>query len=46
MGMGRICERKGNRAEALHAYRQLMAMRDLDPAVRKEVKAKLARLEE
>ena len=46
MGIGRISERKGNRTEALHAYRQLMAMRDLDPAVRKEVKAKLARLEE
>lgn len=45
-GMGRVYERKGNRYEAASAYRQIVAMRDASPALRREVKERLARLEE
>jgi Flp pilus assembly protein TadD len=45
-GLGRVYERKGNKAEAIRVYRQLMALPNINPAIKKETKRKLARLEE
>ncbi len=45
-GMGRIYELKGNRSDAARTYRQILAMPNASPALKKEVKGKLARLEE
>ena len=45
-GMGRTHERKGNRSEAIRAYRQIMALPNAGSALKKDVKGKLARLEE
>ncbi|MEI6209342.1 MAG: tetratricopeptide repeat protein [Desulfuromonadales bacterium] len=45
-GVGRVYERKGNRSEAIRAYRQIMALPNATPALKKDVKGRLARLEE
>ena len=45
MGLGRICERKGDRAGAAGDYRRIMALRDVSPAIKKEARDNLARLE-
>ena len=45
-GMGRVYERKGNRSEAVRAYRQIIALPNANPALKKEVKGQLVRLEE
>ena len=46
MGLGRISERNGNRAEAVNSYRQVLAIRDVSPALKKEAKQSLVRLED
>ncbi|MBI2353980.1 MAG: tetratricopeptide repeat protein [Deltaproteobacteria bacterium] len=45
-GMGRVYEHKGNRYEALSVYRRIVAMPDVSPTLKREVKERLARLEE
>jgi Flp pilus assembly protein TadD len=45
-GMGRVYERKGNKGEAIRIYRQIMALSNASPAMKKEAKGKIARLEE
>lgn len=45
-GVGRIYELKGNKVEAVRTYRQILTMPNASPAVRKEVKKMLARVEE
>lgn len=45
-GMGRVYERKGNRVEAIRAYRQIMALPNANPALKKEIRGKIVRLEE
>lgn len=45
-GMARIYERKGKKAEALRSYRQILAQPNASPALKQEVKGRLARLEE
>ena len=45
-GMGRVYERKGNRSEAVRAYRQIIATPNANPALKKEIKGQLVRLEE
>ena len=45
-GLGRVYERKGNRSEAVRAYRQIIALPNANPALKKEVKGQLVRLEE
>lgn len=45
-GLGRIYEHKGNKGEAVRAYRQILRTAGASPALRKEVKVRLERLEE
>ena len=45
-GMARVYERKGNKGEAVRTYRQIMALPSANPALKREVKAKLLHLEE
>ena len=45
-GMGRIYERKGNKSEAARAYRQILRTASATPALRREVKGRLERVEE
>jgi len=45
-GMGRIYERRGNKSEAIDAYRRILTSRDLSPKFKKEVKDRLTRLED
>ena len=45
-GMGRIYERKGNKSEAARTYRQILRIATAAPALKREVKGKLERLEE
>jgi len=45
-GMGRIYERKGNKSEAARTYRQILKMANASPALKREVKGKLERLDE
>jgi Tfp pilus assembly protein PilF len=45
-GMGRIFERTDNKSEAARVYRQILALPNASPALKKEVKRKLVRLEE
>lgn len=45
-GMGRIYERKGNRSEAARSYRQILRTANASPALKREVKGRLGRLEE
>ena len=45
-GLGRIYERKGNKGEAVRTYRQILRTASASPALRKEVKVRLERLEE
>lgn len=45
-GMGRVYERKGNRLESVRAYRQIMALPNASPELKKDVKRSLVRLEE
>lgn len=45
-GMGRVYERKGNRLEAVRTYRQIMALPNASPSLKREVKGNLVRLEE
>jgi hypothetical protein len=44
--MGRVYERKGNKSEAIRIYRQIMALSNASPAIKKEAKGKITRLEE
>jgi hypothetical protein len=46
MGIGRVHERKGNKGEAIRNYRQIMALSNASPALKKEAKGRIARLEE
>lgn len=46
LGMGRIYENKGNRSEAVRAYRQIMILPNANAALKKEAKKNLVRLEE
>jgi len=46
MGIGRSYERKGNKSEAIRTYRQIMALPNASPAMKKEAKGKIARMEE
>lgn len=45
-GMARIYERKGNRIEAVRAYRLIMALPNASSILKREAKGKLVRLEE
>lgn len=45
-GMARIHERKGNRIEAVRAYRQILTLPNAGSTLKKEAKDKLMRLEE
>lgn len=46
LGMGRIHEQKGNRLEAVRAYRQILALPSASPALKKEAKGRILRMEE
>lgn len=45
-GMARVYERKGKKLEAMRSYRQILAQPNTSAALRKQVKGRLARLEE
>ncbi|GEM_PF-1905004 len=44
--MGRLLEQKGRKRDAMNAYRQILAQKDIKPAFRREVNARLTGLEE
>lgn len=45
-GMARVYERKGNKSEAIRAYRHIMSLPLASPALKKEAKDRIMRLEE
>lgn len=45
-GVARIQEQKGNRSEAVSAYKLIMQQKDANPSLKREVKERLLRLEE
>ncbi len=46
LGMARVQEQKGNKSEAINAYKLVMLMKDTNPTLKREVKSRLLRLEE